>query len=160
MHKLSKYYKGATLIELIIVMTIMGILSAGAVILLRLTVESHNLSQSLIDQDWQGQLALTMIKKDLHNIRNTSAITSAQSNSITFKDLLGNTITYQLTGTNLMRNSNILASNIHSLQFTYYRSNGNTTSNTSLIRYIAVSFQLGITPSYDFTTGVALWNLL
>jgi len=47
-------------------------------------------------------------------------ITTAAENSFTFTDITGATISYSLSGSNLMRNTDVLSANVNSLTFTYY----------------------------------------
>jgi len=47
-------------------------------------------------------------------------ITTAAENSFTFTDVTGATISYSLSGSNLMRNTDVLSANVNSLTFTYY----------------------------------------
>jgi hypothetical protein len=62
--------------------------------------------------------------RELRNIQkeanNTPYITTASANSITFRDVLDNDITFSLSGSTLQRNSNPLVEQVSSLQFRYF----------------------------------------
>jgi len=153
--------KGASLIELIIVILLVGILAAGSAELLRLGFLSYATGASSIEADTQGRIALERMKRDIRDIPSSSDITSASATALTFIDSNGTSITYQLSGTNLMRNSDILAKDIQTLSFGYYDSVGALAVTTATIRYITVSLVVnnGAT-SLTLITGVSLWNLL
>ncbi|OGT96773.1 MAG: hypothetical protein A2298_04500 [Gammaproteobacteria bacterium RIFOXYB2_FULL_38_6] len=64
------------------------------------------------------------------------------ANSITFSDVDGSTITYSLSGENLMRNSQALANHVTALSFTYQDADGAATAIAANVRYITVFITL------------------
>jgi hypothetical protein len=72
--------------------------------------------------------------RELRNIQkegdNTPNISSANATSITFVDVLDNTITFSLSGSTVQRNSNALVEQVSSLQFRYF--NGSNAELTTL----------------------------
>lgn len=152
-------HKGTTLIELVIVILIISILSTGGIEMVRLGFLSYMTGQNIINADWQGRAALERMTRDLHSIRSPSDITTATPTLLTFTDISGNTVTYQVTGTQLMRNAQVLADYVQSLAFNYYNSNGTTPISNSDIRYITITLNINNNTNFNFTTGVTLWNL-
>ena len=149
--------KGATLLEVVMVIILVGILSAGGGELVRLGFESYVAGQSSIDADWQGRTAFERMTRELHAVRSASDIIAATPDILTFTNIEGNTISYQLTGTQLMRNTQVLAVSVQDLAFHYYDSSGAVALNNSDIRYITVTLDID---NNTFTTGVGLWNLI
>lgn len=148
---------GFTLIELTIVMVVIAILGVGAVELLKSAALSQIAIAKVNQTQWDGQLAIARITDDLQSIQSPNSITTAASTTLSFTNMDGQVITYQLSGNNLLRNNKLLASNITSLAFGYYDSDGATTATIANIRYITVNFTIANFTSYDFTTGVYLW---
>ena len=134
--------KGFTFIELILVVILLGIIS---VVIGRILLEGYRTfltSQSILETDWQGWMALERMVNDIHTIRSAADLSTIQTNQLTFVNTNGNTIQYQLSGSSLMRNSFILASGIQSLNFSYLDANGTTTAIPSAVRYISLSLRV------------------
>lgn len=150
-----KKYSGFTLLELVIVIMIVSIVGIFASRLMNTGFSAYLAGKQSIDTDWQGKIALEWMTRDLRAIRSSSAITTATATQLVFVDTDNTTIDYQLSGTNLLRNSQIVADGIGSLAFTYYTSAGVATTTASAIRYINI--QLNITKNnanYNLVTAV------
>jgi len=96
-------------------------------------------SASVFQADWQGWAGVQRMAEDIHRIRSRTAITAASSSQLAFTDVDGNTIQYQLNGSSLLRNGQVLSSGIQSLSFGYLDQNGASTGTTSSIRYISLA---------------------
>ncbi len=150
--------KGWTLLELMMVTVVVGIVGLGAVEMLRLGAQVQISSQKNQALLWDGELAMTRITEDLHMIQSPSSISAATVASLTFKNMNGTTITYSLSGHQLMRNSYALANNVTSFSLSYLDQDGNVTTTLADIRYIGVNLTLSDGLSFDFTTGVFIWS--
>jgi len=157
MIKLKKQ-QGFTLIELIIVTVLIGFLGVGAVEMLRIGVESQIKVQNAQSAAWDGQIAITRMTEDLHAIKSAADITTASASALTFKNYDGTTVSYALSGGQLLRNSYALADNVTSLVFTYYNSAGSVTTTLANIRYIGINLSITNNVTYDFTTGAFIWS--
>ena len=90
-----------------------------------------------------------------------SQITTTSASSFTFQYPAGTSITYSLSGTNLMRNSDILIENITSLAFTYYDQAGNATTTPASVRSVQVQLSAitdTSTQPYTIRTRVFIRN--
>jgi len=141
--RISKFHRGNggfTLIEIVIVCVLIGIIAAVIIPPLHQGAQSFTAGETRGDLTSQARQAATRIVRELRNIQkkadNTPNITTgANATSITFVDVLDNTITFCLwasgscspTGNTVQRNSNPLVEQVSSLQFRYF--NG---SNTEL----------------------------
>jgi prepilin-type N-terminal cleavage/methylation domain-containing protein len=152
--------RGFTLIELVIVILVTGIIAAGASNLLYKGFLAYIEGKNISNVQYQSQLALMRMGIDLRNIRSSSDITTATSSQLTFVDINGSTVSYSLSGGQLLRNSVALAPSVTSLSFTYYTSAGAATSTLTSIRYIVVTavFASG-NVSYGYSTTIYLWNI-
>lgn len=135
-------YKGFTLIELIATIVLMAIISiiVGQVLLngYQNFITSQNISQT----DWRGLLALERLANDIHTIRSAGDISTITSTQLAFTDVNGTAIQFQLSGSNLLRNSQLLASGVQSFNFSYLDKNGATTAAPSSVRFISISLAL------------------
>lgn len=152
-----KSKKGFTLVELLIVVVIAGIIFALASPLLQTGFNAFFTQQNLSDADWQGRLATERMSRDLRAIPTASNISTADSNQLSYVDSSSNIVNYQLSGTNLTLNGDVLARGINSLTFTYYDANGAVTGLIANIRYIGID--LNITQNNTNTTLSTLVNL-
>lgn len=134
-----KKQKGFTLIELILSIILMGIISVVIGRIMVAGFKTFITSQNISEADWQGLLALEMITNDIHDIRSASSITTISASSLVFTDMAGTIVTYQLSGTNLQRNSLTVASGITALAFTYLNGSGTVTATPAAVRYITVA---------------------
>lgn len=135
---------GFSLVELIVVIVLVGILAALGAQMLGRTVESFVFGRDVVKGDWQARVALERLTRDLRMLRAATNLTIIPATAITFSDTDGNNVSYSLSGTQLMRNTQVLADDVSNLQFTYLRSDGNTveTTNPLLVYYITVSFDV------------------
>ena len=155
-----KKNSGFTLIELIMVLVILGIIAAVTSKILATGLSGYLVSKNLTEADWQGQLGLERMVRDLRETRSPSDITTATSTQFVFTNISGSSVTYQLTGTNLMRNTQILASGVNSLTFNYYDANGTITAVTSAISYIRITLNITLnSTNFTIITAVNLPNL-
>ena len=135
-------HRGFTLVELVLVIIIMSIITAITTPLLQEGFNAYFTSQSLTDADWQSRIAFSRINKELRTIPFPASITTASPTQLVFTDANSNSVTYQLTGSSLMRNSNVLADGVNSLTFGYYDRNGATTATIANIRYISMTLNI------------------
>jgi len=153
--------QGFTLIELIITILLMSIITVVVSTLFVQGLSAYNTGKQVINAYWQGEISLERMVRDIRAVRSSADITTASASQFVFTDTGGNSITYQLTGTSLMYNSQILADGIQSLTFGYYDKNGAVTAVIANIRYITIS--INVTQSnanLTFATAVYPRNLL
>ena len=125
--------EGFSLIEIVLVLVLIGIMAGVLIPTLELGVKSYTASETRVDLASQARQAATRMIRELRNVQkeanNTPNITAADATSITFVDVLDNTITFSLSSGTVQRNSNPLVA-VSTLQFRYF--SGNNTELTSL----------------------------
>jgi len=123
-----KKEKGFTLIEIIIVITIVGIVSVIIGSMLLGVVKAWTFKINRNDILWDGRLAINRMTREIRTVRNDASVTTASSSQFRFIDSANIDITYSLSSTNLNRTengtANLLAENVSSLGFTYYDAAG------------------------------------
>ena len=148
--------RGFTLIELVIVIAIIAIISVVTTKMLVQGLTGMLTAQNVVDANWQGQLAIERMSRDIRMIRSSGDITTNTSNDLAFTDINGNSVEYKLTGTDLMRNTQILANGVNTLTFIYKDKNGNTIGGTADGMYI--NMMLTITQkNANYTLGTAVY---
>jgi len=120
--------------EIVVVCVLIGIIAAVIIPPLHQGVQSFAVTETRGDLTSQARQAATRMIRELRNIQkegdNTPNISSANATSITFADVLDNTITFSVSGSTVQRNSNPLVEQVSSLQFRYF--DANNTELTSL----------------------------
>lgn len=133
---------GFTLIELVIVIIITGILAASITSLISQGSIAYLTAQNITDADWQARLAIERMVRDIRAIRSSADISTASATQLTFTDFGGTSISYTLSGTSLLRNSQILADGISALSFTYYDENGASGASAITLRYVKIALTI------------------
>jgi prepilin-type N-terminal cleavage/methylation domain-containing protein len=156
-----RHIKGFTLIEIILVIALLAIISAVAVKFYVQQLVAVQTAQNTSDALWQARLAMQRMVTDIGYIQSTSAITTNTSTNLVFTDVTGSSFNYQLSGSSLLCNSQVLANGVNSLTFTYYDKTGAVTATVANIRYIQIA--LTITKNntnFSLTTSVYLRELI
>ncbi len=152
---------GFTLIEIILVIVIIGIIAGTASSMLGEGLNAFLTANNVTDADWQGQIAIQRMERDIRAVRSAADISTASTNQFAFVNNTGTSITYTLSGSNLLRNSQTLATGVQTLAFAYSDLNGNSTATPSAIRFVSVT--LNVTQkkaNYNLTTSINLRDLL
>src|SRR3990167_5753588 len=98
-----KKKKGFTLIELVIVITIVGIAASIIGAMLLGTINAWTFKVNRYDLLWDGRLALDRMTREIRAIKNTTSVTTASSAQFRFTNTGDADITYSLSSTNLNR---------------------------------------------------------
>ncbi len=132
-----KKQTGFTLMEIVVVLIILGIIASLAAPLVLNAARSAAIEHNFANTISQGQNASTQMT---HAIRNLQTLTTMTSSNLSFTDNDNNSISYTLSGSNLMQGSNILAHNVTGLSFSYYDSALNSTATPANVRYITENY--------------------
>ena len=128
--------KGLTLIEIVMVIVIVATVVAGLSFYIKNIVDLYNFVTFRNEIALSARMALSRMIREIRQCSSPTElvgnISVADAHSFTFIDITGATIAYSLSGSNLMRNSDILATNVSALNFTYYDLNSAALSNVPL----------------------------
>lgn len=139
----SKKYNGVTLIEIIIVIVILSIVVSVGGVLLGFGFKGGFASKNSIYAASVARVAIERMGKDILNARSaTAADLTPNANSITFVSSDGVSVTYALSGTNLMRNNKILANYVSALSFTYLNQLFTTTTTATEVRCVVINMTI------------------
>ena len=135
-------HKGFSLLELIIVMVILSIVAAMGSRIIQAGFNSYFTNENVTTANVQARLALERMTRDIHAINSQASITTASASQLVFTDVNGVSITYQKTGTQLMRNAQVLSDGVNSLSFSYLDRNAAVTAVLTNIRYVTVTLNI------------------
>ncbi len=125
--------EGYTLIEIILVLVIIGVLAGILIEPFRQGVKSYIGIETRADLTSQAREATVRIVREMRNIQKKDNdkpnITSADATSITFVDNQGVPISFSLSGSTVLRDTNILADKVSSLQVRYFDGNNGEISS-------------------------------
>lgn len=158
--------RGFTLFEMIVVITILGVIATIAANVIKNGFSAYYTGQDIIQADWQGRVAIERITRELREVRARGDLGSlTPSSQLAFTDIYGTAISYQLSGTTLNRiaspgSTQPLAGDIAAsgLTFTYHNISGVAVATTAAsVDYITVSLTVttpitpGATTTYNTT---------
>lgn len=157
--------RGFTLIEMVVVITILGVIGTIAANVIRSGFSAYYTGQDIIQADWQGRVALERITRELHDVRDRASLTGSSATQLIFTDIYGTAISYQQVGTTLMRaaspgSTQPLAGDVAAsgLTFSYHHISGVTATTTAAsMDYITVALTVttpvtpGSTTTYNTT---------
>jgi len=155
-----KQMQGFTLVELLITITILGVLSVLMLPVIQTGFNGYFTARNITEANWQAEMALERMTRDIRDIPSPSSISVANSNQLTFVGATNNSVSYTLSGTNLLLNGNILAQGVNSVTFGYFTSAGAVAGTIASICYVTIT--LNITDNnvnYTLQTTVNLRNI-
>lgn len=126
--------RGFTLTELLVVATVLGMILAGVVLIQMQGQQAYLVGSHRVEVQQNNRAALELITREL---RSAQAVTTVASGTdLTFVDLNGATIRYQLSGATLNRitggTTTPLIGGVQSLIMSYYSAwNGATNTGTT-----------------------------
>lgn len=121
--------RGYTVIELVMIITLMGMIASIAALSFKPALDSWSLGSSRSQETGSIRYALNRMMDEMASIKDSTSVITASASTFQFKDINNTNINYVLTGTNLMRNNDILAQGIQSLSFSYWDMNQQTVAN-------------------------------
>ena len=136
-----KNRKGFTLVE-IVVGIVIGVLIAMVAYVMLEPVRGFVFTETRRAGMSTGELAMLRMVKDIARTQDPSQITTYTSTQITFTDYDSNVITFALSGSDLLRNGEVLARNVQSLSFEYLDKDGFTTVVPADMRVVKVEFSM------------------
>ncbi len=112
--------KGLTLIELVMTISIVGILVSGSMLYIKQVIDLWDFMSFRNEIVSDGRMALTRMSREIRQISNSTSVLNANSTRFNFADVNNGNIDYYFSSPNLMRNNDTLASGVSNLTLTYY----------------------------------------
>lgn len=137
--------QGFTLIEAVIVLAIVAVLSFGLGNFIFESVQAWLSVSGRNSAADKARVAMTRMTAEIRRVKKPQNIQTFISSEFQFIDVDNQNIDFKQTGTDLLRNSDILSSGLLSaggLQFTYLDENGSITSVKKDIRSVRILLSL------------------
>jgi prepilin-type N-terminal cleavage/methylation domain-containing protein len=134
--------QGFTLIEIVITIVLIGILSGIAAMIILQGVRAYSDEQTRSDVHYQARLAMERMAREARLIRSCADIVGPANPSATlsFTDISGNLVMFNVVGTTLSRGADVLANNITSgTPFRFLDNAGNQTTACPGIWFIEIA---------------------
>ncbi|MEO0094170.1 MAG: prepilin-type N-terminal cleavage/methylation domain-containing protein [candidate division WOR-3 bacterium] len=136
-----RFIKGYTLIEAIIVITLIAIIAFGFGSFIVTAMQNWILVSSRDSLVNNARHAMNRLTAELRRIRKPQNILTYTTSEVEFIDIDANTINFKQSGVNLLRNTDVLVTNLatpEGLRFTYLDATGEVTNVKQNIRSIRV----------------------
>lgn len=137
--------KAFTLIELIMVIAIIGIIAMMTAPFISTAVDSWLFSRTERDVVFSARLAMNRMIREIREINGTDSVLTFTNTTLSFNDIDNDSISYQQSGTALLRNSDELTDKLRDpggLSFNYLDSSGNVTAVKAEINMVRVKLIL------------------
>lgn len=129
--------------ELVLVIAMLGILAAVLGPALNRAVRGYDIVWSRRAALAQARSAMDRMAQEIRLIQSSADVLNVSSStSFQFEYPDATSITYSLSSTNLLRNTDILASNITALEFRYFDSAGVATATAVNVRRVQITFTI------------------
>jgi prepilin-type N-terminal cleavage/methylation domain-containing protein len=143
--------RGFTLTELLVVATVLGMILAGVVLIQMQGQQAYLVGSHRVEVQQNNRAALELITRELRSAQAVTTVTSATD--LTFVDLNGTTIRYQLSGATLNRitggTTTPLIGGVQTLVLSYYSAwngatnTGTTTTTPASVRLVRLQLVTG-----------------
>ena len=135
--------EGFTLIELVMVIAILSVIGVFGSQMFLETAQIFLEARNRRDVVQEVRYAIERMSREIReDIDSTSDVTAFTSSTFTYTDPSSTSISFTKSGSDLLRNSDVLAGNVSALTFTYLKADGTTASATSDIWRIKVSLTI------------------
>lgn len=140
-------FRGFTAVELVLSIAILGVLGLALGPGIATSVQSYQLIASRRAGVAEARAAMERMVREIRQIPASAQVIGIGASSFQFQFPAGTAITYSLSGSNLLRNSDVLAANVSALAFTYYDEAAAVTATAANVRSVGIS----ITTTMPFT---------
>ena len=100
--------------EMLTVILIMGIIGLTTSVVIMESMKVYARTVPGLDASYQARLATDRMKREIRDLDGTASITVFTATALTFDNTSGDTIAYDLTGSDLTRNGDLLAQGVTS----------------------------------------------
>ena len=132
--------RGFTPVELVLSIAILGILGTALGPGIASSVKTYSLTASRRQTTAEARAGMARMVAEIRQIPGSAQVISIGATSFQFQFPVGTTITYSLSGSNLLRNADVLVANVSSLAFAYYDESGAVTAVAANVRSVQISF--------------------
>lgn len=129
---------GYTLMEMVSVITIMSIVGSLASFVVIQSMQVYAFAVPSMEASYQARLASRRMVEDVRELGDPASISTLTSTAFTFDDAATNTVSYALSGTDLLRNGDRIARSVSGLTFEYWKSDGTVASAAADVHLVGI----------------------
>lgn len=136
--------RGFTLLEMLLAIVIISAMVVAVAFILIRGMEAYTLVVDRREALQEARTAVNMMTNELQTIQDPSTgIAGISATSITFTPAAGGSVTYSVSGGNLLRGAKTLASSVSAAtQFQYFTAGGASTSNPAQVYRIHIAVEV------------------
>ena len=131
-----------TLVEMVAVIVIVGILGSVASVVTVQAIEAYSTAMPVVEASYQTELAADRLRADLRSLPGTDAVTGWTADRFEFVDASGDSVLYALSGSNLLRNGQQLATSVGAFQLDYLDRNGAAITDIADLALVEIELSL------------------
>ncbi|MBN1793369.1 MAG: prepilin-type N-terminal cleavage/methylation domain-containing protein [Candidatus Omnitrophica bacterium] len=120
---------GFTLIEIVMVIVVVGVISAAVIGLLTVSVDIWDFLSFREGEVSEARIALQRMIRETHQIATVRSVIEALPTALAFDTVAGERVRYWVSGDSLMRNNYAMTDNVNSLTLSYFDRSGNLIGN-------------------------------
>jgi len=129
--------RGYTLVEMVAVITILSIVGMASSLVVLESMRVYARTVPALDATYEARLASQRFKMDLRDMQEGS-ITTFSPAALSFQLSGGQSISYGLSGPNLLRNGDLLARGVSSFGITYWKSDGTGATTAAEVHLVEI----------------------
>jgi type II secretory pathway component PulJ len=133
---------GFTLVELVLSISLLGIVGGIMGALFAESITSYSTMADRRSSMESARIAVERIKRDVELIASTGDIATFTDTNFTFSLAGEGSVAYTLSGTQLLRNTDVLADGVSFFDFNYLDQNGASAGTAAAIRRIQFEIQV------------------
>jgi prepilin-type N-terminal cleavage/methylation domain-containing protein len=151
---------GFTIIEFVLSIAILGIIATAVAPTIYAAVSQYSLIWSRRAVVAEVQSGMDRMLYEIRLIPGSAQVTTIGASSFTFQYPTGTSITYSLSGGNILRGSDILIAGVTALAFAYYDEDGNVTATAANVRSVGITLTATVSGStaYSYRSRVFIHN--
>lgn len=132
------------MVEMILAIIVISAIAGVVAYIMISSIGSYGLITARREALNEARTAMNLMSTELQTVTNPSVnITAVSSTSMTFNPAAGGSVTYSISGGNLLRDSNNLAKNVTANSaFTYYTTAGATTTTPSQVARVHIALEV------------------
>ena len=127
---------GYTLVEMVSVIAILSIVALVSSGVLVQGMSTYARTVPAMDASYQLDHAQNVLRRELRDLAGTDTITTMGATSLSFDTKDGTTVTYSLSGTDLLRNGDLLAQGVTALAFRYWAADGTAATAAADVHFL------------------------
>ncbi len=135
---------GYTLIEMVLTVVVLSIIGLTSSKVIIESMKVYAQTAPTLDASYQAHLAVRHLQRDIRNMRDTSTITALTPTALTFDDVEGHTLEFNLTAGDLTRNGDLLARGVSSFGFRYFQQDGSVATGPGNLHLIEIDLTVQV----------------